>query len=695
MPPQTAAAKDQPDPLMQRYQALLDVADVIHACRDLDELFRKLAGLLHGLFAFDSIAVGLVEPDGVTLKLGLFESWIKQEVSAGFTIPLRGIPAGWVIENQQPLHVRTADGDPRFPLHNEKLAQSGLRVSYHLPLTTSLTRLGELAFAFRDDAVDLPESEVQFMMRVADQVAVAIENARNFEGVQRAHVELEHHNKQRELLLQLTNSVASNLDLKDLLNAVVRDVRKVVPCALAVVALPDETRQNLQIRAIDFPKGKGLVHEGLTIPVEGSMGGRVFKGQQRVVVNELEPKNYSPEMFRRVSGEGLRANCFVPLVSRGRSLGILVVGRTEPGGFSEADAEFLDLVANQITIALENALAYQEIAKLRDQLAQEKLYLEEEIRSERSFDEIIGQSEALRKVLQHVETVASADATVLILGETGTGKELIARAIHDSSRRKGHTFVKLNCAAIPTGLLESELFGHEKGAFTGAIAQKIGRMELANGGTLFLDEVGDIPLELQPKLLRALQEREFERLGSVRTQKADVRFLAATNRDLPKMVTEKQFRSDLFYRLNVFPITIPALRERRDDIPRLVRYFVSKYAKKMDKRIETIPADVMARLQAWSWPGNVRELENIIERSVILTRDAVLRVPLAELGPLEMPDAPPSSLRDNERDLILKVLREARGTLSGANGAAARLGLKRTTLQSKMKKLGIAREHYS
>jgi formate hydrogenlyase transcriptional activator len=370
------------------------------------------------------------------------------------------------------------------------------------------------------------------------------------------------------------------------------------------------------------------------------------------------------------------------------------MSRREEGLFSADDVDFLKHVAGQITIALENALAYREIANLKDKLAQEKLYLEDEIRSEINFEEIIGESAALKAVLTRVQTVATSDSTVLILGETGTGKELIARAIHEASRRKGRTFVKLNGAAIPTGLLESEIFGHERGAFTGAIAQKIGRMELANGGTLFLDEVGDIPLELQPKLLRALQEREFERLGSVRTQKADVRFIAATNQNLQKMVAGKQFRSDLFYRLNVFPITIPALRERREDVPRLVRYFVSKYAKKMDKQIETIPTPAMTKLQLWPWPGNVRELENFIERSVILTAGSVLHVPLAELQPADASDLPPATLRDTERERILQVLRDTRGVLGGSTGAAARLGVKRTTLQYKMKKLGITRDEY-
>jgi PAS domain S-box-containing protein len=325
---------------------------------------------------------------------------------------------------------------------------------------------------------------------------------------------------------------------------------------------------------------------------------------------------------------------------------------------------------------------------------EEKRYLEEELRLEHQFEDIIGESTGLKHVLKQVETVAPTEVTVLILGETGTGKDLIARAIHQLSPRRDHTMVKLNCAAIPSGLLESELFGHEKGAFTGALAQKIGRLELAHQGTLFLDEVGDLPLELQPKLLRALQEKEFERLGGIRTIPIDARLIAATNRDLGKMVAERQFRSDLYYRLRVFPISVPPVRERRQDIPLLVRYFVEKHARKMDRRIETIPPEVMDALVRWSWPGNVRELENFIERAVILSRGPVLRAPLAELQDPENSRPEDTSLEAADREHILSVLRETGGAIGGQGGAAERLGLKRTTLNSKLKKLGITKEDY-
>jgi len=385
----------------------------------------------------------------------------------------------------------------------------------------------------------------------------------------------------------------------------------------------------------------------------------------------------------------MNAFCAVPMVSRDRVLGVLAVASRNEGAFGEAEVAFLLQVARQVAIAVENSLAYGEIADLKDKLAQEKLYLEEEIRGEMDFEGIVGQSSALRHVLNLVDTVAPSDSTVLLLGETGTGKELIARAIHERSRRKDRTFVKLNCAAIPTGLLESELFGHERGAFTGAISQKVGRLELADQGSLFLDEVGDIPLDIQPKLLRALQEREFERLGSTRTKKVDIRLVAATNRDLEKMIEDREFRSDLYYRLNVFPIRIPPLRERPDDIPLLVRYFTQKYARRMEKEIESIPAEAMKKLSSWHWPGNIRELENFIERSVILTRGPALQVPISEMAGTGR-SAPALGTREaNDRDEIVRVLKLSHGRVAGAEGAAVRMGLKRTTLIARMKKLGI------
>jgi formate hydrogenlyase transcriptional activator len=421
-------------------------------------------------------------------------------------------------------------------------------------------------------------------------------------------------------------------------------------------------------------------------------------GRKPALLGERDLKSLAEESecAKYWVGEGMKAFCSAPLLFHDRVLGALDIGRRREDTFSPEEVDLLGEIAKQIAIAVENAQAYQEITELKDRLAKENVYLEEEVRTDHDFGEIIGENAALRRVLKEVETVAPTGSTVLICGETGTGKELIARALHDLSPRRDRTFVKLNCAAIPTGLLESELFGHEKGAFTGAITQKVGRFELAHQGTLFLDEVGDIPLELQPKLLRALQEQEFERLGSARTVRVDVRLVAATNRDLAHMVADGRFRSDLYYRLNVFPVVLPPLRERRDDIPMLVRHFTQRFARRMGKRIETIPAAVMDALVRYSWPGNVREMQNVIERAVILSRGAELEIPLSEFKQQtnaiasDFPSSP-STLEEAEREHILRALGETNWILGGPGGAAFKLGMKRTTLQSKMRKLGIAR----
>jgi formate hydrogenlyase transcriptional activator len=452
--------------------------------------------------------------------------------------------------------------------------------------------------------------------------------------------------------------------------------------------LPDADPTMLRVHALDFPDSRGIFMEGGLVPIDGSMPGHTFRSGVPEVIHRLDPNEIPAEMYRKAVAEGLNSFCDVPLISKGRLLGVLAVARHEENTFNDREVSFLIQVANQVAIGIENAQAYREIGDLRDRLAQEKLYLEDEIRGEMDFEGIVGQSSALRHVLQMVETVAPSDSTVLLLGETGTGKELIARAIHERSRRKDRTFVKLNCAAIPTGLLESELFGHERGAFTGAITQKTGRLELADQGSLFLDEVGDIPIEIQPKLLRALQEREFERLGSTRTKQVNVRLIAATNRDLEKMIESREFRSDLYYRLNVFPIRIPPLRERPEDIPLLVRYFAQKYGRRMEKQIESVPAAAMKKLAAWPWPGNIRELENFIERSVILTHGAALHVPVGELRNGVNGSATPVQSM-SQRDDILRALKSANGRVGGPQGAAAMLGMKRTTLISRMQKLGI------
>jgi formate hydrogenlyase transcriptional activator len=530
--------------------------------------------------------------------------------------------------------------------------------------------------------------------------------------------ELQRQNERLELLLNLTTRITSSLDLREVLRAIAANIREVIHADAVAVSLHDAALDKFRVLAVDFPHGKGVIKEELLV-TPSAEAKKAMDTLKPIVFDTRERDEHLPEPYDVAAAEGLKAICSIPLVDRGRALGILSISRTSETPFTPVDVDFLSRASGQIAIAIENALAYREISELKDKLAQEKVYLEEEFRSEMGFEQIIGKSVTLKHALQLVETAAPSDSTILLLGETGTGKELIARAIHDRSRRNLRTFVKLNCAAIPTGLVESELFGHEKGAFTGAITSKVGRLELADQGTLFLDEVGDIPIEIQPKLLRALQEREFERLGSTHTRKVNIRLVAATNRDLEKMVANREFRSDLYYRLNVFPIRIPPLRDRKEDIPLLASYFVQKFAKQMQKRIDAVPVVVMKGLTAWDWPGNIRELENFIERAVLLTRGKSLEAPLAELRKTDAAEpahavfpeikrgageatnsrSDKSNIADEyarkQRDQIVQALAACKGRVGGSDGAAERLGMNRTTFLSRMKKFGIYAKQYA
>src|SRR5437016_586130 len=518
---------------------------------------------------------------------------------------------------------------------------------------------------------------------------------------------LQRQNERLQLLLNLTSRITSNLDLREVLRAISANFREVMRCDGAGIWLPGEGAGTFKLYAFDAPVSKGFAKEEVIITrPEDDPARRAFETMKPMVatVDEIGWPG-GGEGYRLAAAESVKSACFIPLVNRGRALGDLMIVRLTEGTFTAEDVDFLSQAAGQIAIAIENALAYREISELKDKLAQEKLYLEEEIRSEMNFAEIVGKSSALRKVLKRVETVAPTDSTVLIYGETGAGKELIARAIHDLSPRKSKAFVKLNCAAIPTGLLESELFGHERGAFTGAIAQRIGRFEVAHGGTIFLDEIGEIPLELQTKLLRVLQEREFERLGSSRTLRTDARLIAATNRDLEAMVAEQKFRSDLFFRLNVFPVHVPPLRERQGDIPLLVRHFTQQFSRRMNKVMETIPSATMDALCRYHWPGNIRELQNVIERAVIVSAGPALNVDVGDLKfpkvshPEEKAAAPNSTtngglhnlLEETERQQVLQALKQCNWVVAGPNGAAALLGINRSTLQVRIRKLGISR----
>ena len=498
------------------------------------------------------------------------------------------------------------------------------------------------------------------------------------------------------VMLQLSTALLGNMDVQKLLGAISASLREVVPHDCATLGLYDAASGRMLVQFLG-PEEQDGRSKDLRVSLEGSPASEAFRTREPVVIERLQGSRFKPEALGHLTGLGMQSACCIPLIQRGDMIGTLAVASRLENAFAQSEVEMLTQVADQVTMAVSNAVVFRRIAELRDRLSQEKQYLEEEINLENRFEDIVGESGGLRHVLKEVETVAPTNATVLIQGETGTGKELLARAIHRLSGRRDRTFIKLNCAAIPAGLLESELFGHEKGAFTGAIGRKMGRLELAHEGTLFLDEVGELPLDLQPKLLRALQEKEIERLGGNRPIAVDIRLIAATNRDLANMVAEKQFRSDLFYRLKVFPIFAPPLRDRVGDIPVLVRHFVSAHSRRMGKTIETIPSETMDALCRWPWPGNIRELENFLERAVILTRGSVLYVPLAELetkAAMASVDLERPTLQAAEREHILRVLRATKGQIGGSDGAAARLGLIRTTLNSKIKKLGIERSDY-
>jgi formate hydrogenlyase transcriptional activator len=672
------------------YQALLEVSESITLHRDLPGLFHDLFQRLPRLVSFDSLSLILHNPERNTMRVHIVEMEGRAQMDVVERL-IEDSPSGFVWETQQPLVVADTGQQVRFPEAMASFRASGIKSFCILPLTTAHRRLGSIAFGNKNDDA-YGRADLEFFRLIARQVAVAVDNALSQSENQRYQQELAQERNRLRLLLTLNNNVISNLELRALLRAISNGVRGVMHCDYTSVTIPEPGRNEVRVYARNFSDVERSQREEIVILAKNSISAEVMRGGEPLLLDHAALSRFeSPN--NQLRAVGLQSVCFLPLISRNkRIVGTLNVGSMQENAFDESDLEFLKQVAAQIAIAIDNALSYSQVDEARQQLAEERMYLTEEIQSEYNFEEIVGDSIALRAVLDHVKTVGPTDSTVLILGETGTGKELIARAIHSISSRRERTFVKVNCAAIPLGLLESELFGHEKGAFTGAISQKIGRFELAHEGTLFLDEIGDIPLELQPKLLRVLQEQEFERLGSTRTIRVKLRMIAATSQDLPAMVADRSFRSDLYYRLNVFPITLPPLREREGDVPLLARYFVDKYARQMNKRIDTVAPETMEMLTQYHWPGNLRELQNFIERAVILTRGRTLTPPLSELqhraGP---PVSRLGTLAEGEREHIMKALAEANWVLGGPGGAAERLGLKRTTLFYKMRRLGITR----
>jgi formate hydrogenlyase transcriptional activator len=699
---QEAAPPPALDHSRRQLEALLDVSEIIAQHRDLKTLFHELAARLHSVVESDFLTLVLHDPAKNTMRLHVLETRMQSDKSVGTEYPVEGNPSGWVWQTQQPFIVTDLETETRFPDFLIRLQGAGVRSFAILPLTTAQRRLGAMGFGrLRPQAIS--DSDIRFMQRVAAQVAVAVDNALNFQSAQTSQQELAEQRDRLQVLLDINNVLVTSRELSELFRGIVTALTRVIHHDYTSLALLDRATNRLRIHALDFD-GSDTLFAGkeVTVAVDESPSGRCMLAGSPSIFHGAGLDQFPAELVRVLREKGIASVCCVPLFSKGQAFGTLNLASRRLDAFTDGDADLLNRVAAQIAVAVENALAFKEIDSLKNKLAFEKHYLEEEIRNEFNFEEIVGESPVIRRALAQVELAAPGDTTVLILGETGTGKELIARAIHNLSPRRERTFVKINCAAIPGGLLESELFGHERGAFTGAINQKVGRFELADKGTIFLDEVGDIPLELQPKLLRVLQEHEFERLGATRTVRVDARVVAATNADLGRLVAERKFRSDLFYRLNVFPIQIPPLRDRREDIPLLVRYFAQKFSRSLNKLVQYVPSDAMDALVAYSWPGNIRELENLLERAVILSPGKELRVPLSELrNAMSTPAqetpvaisaaAPVATLEEAERQHILRALRQTEWRIAGPRGAAAVLGMKRTTLQARIRKLGIRR----
>jgi formate hydrogenlyase transcriptional activator len=674
-----------PSPIQVRYETLLEVAQSIIAHRQLSTLFADLSRCLKSLVRFDFIVLTLLDSERRTVRLHILETDRPVVGETQAEVAGQETPTTLALRERRPYYAADAQALSRFPRVQQMIRANGCESFCTLPLFTAQHDLGGLTFASTQPNAYSPE-DIEFMEQVGRQVAIAVDNALNAEAAQAYEGQLAQERDRLRALLEVNNAAVSCLSIKPLFQTVASALRRIFALDFAGVMTYNAEKDVLHLEVLDFPDSQGAMQEDAEIPVADTLAGIIFRGREGRVLGSEDIRRMSPVTSAVFEQEGIRSICATPMIFLGEALGILNVGSRQPGFFNPEDIPFYTQVAGQIAIAFENALSYKRIEELNARLAEEKVYLEDEIRTDNRFEDIIGQSRALKAILKQVETVAPTDSTVLIFGETGTGKELLARAIHDLSARRQGTFVKLNCAAIPTGLLESEMFGHEKGAFTGAIAQRVGRFELAHRGTMFMDEVGEIPLELQTKLLRVLQEREFERLGSSRTIRTDARLVTATNRNLAEMVEQRQFRADLYYRLNVFPITAPALRQRREDIPLLVRYFVQQFARRMHKRITHIPAESMQVLERYAWPGNIRELQNFIERAVILSQGASLEAPVRELTRVP---ANAVTLADAERGAIERALGESGGKVGGENGAAARLGMKRTTLQAKMRKLGL------
>jgi formate hydrogenlyase transcriptional activator len=666
------------------YEAVVALSRSIAGRSDLESLLMGVGEALRRIVGFDYVGVSLYDARRDRMQ-GYYLRATGASV-AKLSLPVDQDPAGWVWHNQGPIVIRSVNAEARWPRFQEIAVAAGVNAVTLVPLTAGENRLGAFGFGCLAPYEPNP-AELAFLERVATEFAVAVE-------AYLARQEAVRERDRLRTLFDITNALVSKLSADELFSAISTQLSRVLVHDFSVLTLRDDAG-NLEMVGLHFTGAPLFDKQQRRVNMEGMPAAEAIATGKPLVVRDVDLNRYPSPEFRRFVDMGCKSDCLVPLVTANRTLGTLELIRTTGDDWTEDDVDFLVQVAHQIAVAVENALSYRELQELKERLATEKLYLEDEIRLDHNNGNMVGAGAAFQSILKSVQIVAPTDATVLVLGETGTGKELVARAIHELSGRSRGSFVKVNCAAIPGTLLESELFGHEKGSFTGAVAQKIGRFELAHHGTLFLDEIGEMPLELQPKLLRAIQDQEFERVGGNRTIRTDVRFVAATNRDLKAMVDENRFRADLYYRLHVFPLNVPALRERREDIPLLTRYFVQKHAQRMGRTVESIPTSALEALTNYDWPGNIRELQNVIERSVILSNGPELRVAMPEIagnsGAVPMHARAGDVSERAERTRILEALKESNGRVGGPNGAAARLGLKRTTLQSRIRKYNIGR----
>jgi formate hydrogenlyase transcriptional activator len=669
------------------YGALFALAKSISGHHDLQGLCRGLAQSLQRVVGFEHLGLMLHDPVRNVMRRHALTTTQPVPLEDFPALPIDEDPAGWVWSTQATLVISPVAADTRWPKFIERACKIGLGSLSLVPLSIGERRIGVLGFGGRNVYEPAP-AELSFLERVASEFAVTVDSFLMQQTIVRERDRL-------QVLFDITNALVSKLSREDLFSAISEQLSKVIAHDFAALMLLEKKRDELQVHELHFTSDARLPIDRMSVRLDGLPAGEAIASGKPVVMSEPDLDRFPSVFYKDVVGAGAGATCSLPLTTSNGTLGTLELGRLTCTAFTDEDVSLASQVARQIAIALENSLAYRELAEMRDKMATEKLYLEDEIRFDQNIGDMVGDSLVFQALLRTVGVVAPTDATVLILGETGSGKELIARAVHEWSSRRSRSFVKLNCAAIPATLLESELFGHEKGAFTGAIAQKLGRFELAHQGTLFLDEVGEIPLELQSKLLRAVQEQEFERLGNNRTIRVNVRIIAATNRDLKAMVDDGKFRSDLYYRLHVFPIHVPPLRERREDIPPLVRHFIQRYASRMNRVIDSIPTAAIEALTRYDWPGNIRELQNVIERSVILTQGKTLTIAMPEIlsgnGIAQRNDS--EMMLNAERERILRALKQSKGVVGGPDGAAARLGLRRTTLQSRIRKLNISRAY--